>query len=212
MRADCVIFDCDGTLVDSEPLGNEVFAELLNSHGIHISHSEAVQRFRGMKLADCLAELEAQWNVRLPADFATALRQRTADAFRERLEPMAGALDLVRGLSMPIGVASSGPREKIELSLSLTGLLPFFGRHIYSSYEIGSWKPDPGIFLHAARQLGIEPARCVVVEDSLPGIHGAMAAGMQVVAFQPEAVDPRLPSAVTVVRSMRALGTLLPAS
>lgn len=211
MRANGVIFDCDGTLVDSEPLGNEVLAELLATHGMHISRREAVRRFRGMKLADCLAELEAQWQVRLPAEFATELRQRTADAFRDRLKPMSGALDLVRTLSMPTGVASSGPREKIELSLSLTGLLPFFGRHIYSSYEIGSWKPDPGIFLHAARQLGIEPARCMVVEDSLPGIHGAIAAGMQVVAFQPGAVDPRLPPDMMVVRSMQELGILLSA-
>jgi HAD superfamily hydrolase (TIGR01509 family) len=205
----CVIFDCDGTLVDSEPLANGAFADLLRENGVAMTGAEAIARFRGMKLATCLAEVESQTGVALPADFVAKLRARTADAFRSALKPIPGALDLVRSMAVPFGVASSGPREKIELSLSLTGLLPFFGGRIFSSYEIGSWKPDPGIFLHAADRLGAAPGDCIVVEDSLLGIEAGIAAGMRVLAFQPEQVDERIPPAATVVRSMEALGTLL---
>lgn len=205
MPVECVIFDCDGTLVDSELLGNEVFATMLVAQGFSITPTEAMHRFRGLKLADCLADVQAQLGKDLPANFTAELRQRTAAAFRHRLKLIPGALDLVKSVRVPACVASSGPRDKIELSLTLTGLLPFFVNRIFSSYEIGSWKPEPGIFLHAAKVLGIEPSRCVVVEDSLPGIQAAHSAGMRAYAFQPEQIDPRIPAAVPVVTSMGKL-------
>jgi beta-phosphoglucomutase-like phosphatase (HAD superfamily) len=115
---------------------------------------------------------------------------------------------LVAALNIPMCVASSGPREKIELSLSLTGLLPFFAGRIFSSYEVGFWKPDPGLFLHAAKAMAVEPSRCVVVEDSLPGIQAGIAAGMTVFAFQPDAIDARIPAGVSVVQSLPQLQAL----
>ena len=121
---------------------------------------------------------------------------------------MAGALELLRWLSersWTICVASSGPPEKIELSLSLTGLLSFFDERIFSSYQVGVWKPDPGLFLHAARALAVDPAECAVVEDSLPGLAAGLAAGMKVFAFQPFPPAPDLPSGVTVLRSLLEL-------
>lgn len=202
MPVECVIFDCDGTLVDTELLGNEVFASMLLTHGFSVTPSEAMGRFRGMKLADCLTEVEAQLGRPLPASFIPELRQKTAAVFKQRLAPIPGALELVKSVRVLSCVASSGPRDKIELSLALTGLLPFFRNRIFSSYEIGSWKPDPAIFLHAAKALGVEPRNCVVVEDSLPGIQAALTAGMRAYAFQPERVDPRIPDTVRVVTSM----------
>src|SRR3954451_12710581 len=130
-----IIFDCDGTLVDSEVLSNEVLVEAVAEHGLSLSLEDAIASFLGGKMADCIAQLEARLGRPLPADFVPLLRARTADAFRTRLRPIHGALDLLRSLSSPFCVASSGPREKIELSLSLTGLLPFFEGRIFSSYE-----------------------------------------------------------------------------
>ena len=106
----------------------------------------------------------------------------------------------------PFVLLPAGPwKRKIELSLSLTGLSPFFKGRIFSSYEVGSWKPDPGLFLHAARVMGVAPADCAVLEDSLLGIRAGLAAGMTVFAFQPYGVDPSIPSQVTVVKELREL-------
>src|SRR5205814_3978267 len=112
-------------------------------------------------------------------------------------------------LSQPICVASSGPMEKIELSLSLTGLLRFFKGRIFSSYDVAAWKPDPGLFLHAARAMGVAPWDCAVVEDSLPGICAGLAAGMTVFAFQPLEADPDIPAEVTVLKELLELRGLL---
>ena len=134
-------------------------------------------------MADCLTELEQLGQFRFPDDVETSIRDATARAFRERLVEMPGATQFVRGLQLPFCVASSGPRAKIELSLSLTGLLPFFDGKIFSSYDIGSWKPEPHLFLHAAQTLGVAPEQCAVIEDSQPGVDAGVAAGMWVYAF-----------------------------
>jgi HAD superfamily hydrolase (TIGR01509 family) len=204
-----IIFDCDGTLVDSEVLANEVLVETVAEHGLAIPLPEALDLFRGGKLADCMAEIEQRLGRSLPQEFVTQFRSRMADAFRLRLRPVDGALELVKSLRQQFCVASSGPREKIELSLSLTGLLPFFRDSIFSSYEVGVWKPDPGLFLHAARAMGVASADCVVVEDSLPGIQAGIAAGMQVFAFQPHEADLRIPRNVAVIRHLSELRSRL---
>lgn len=205
MPTGCVIFDCDGTLVDSEPLGNEVFALLLREQGICMTQQEALARFVGRKLAECIAEVELESGIKLPSSFIPDLRRRTAAIFKKQLKPVVGALDLVKSLRVPICVASSGPRDKIQLSLTLTGLLPYFAGRIFSSYELGSWKPEPAIFLHAAEQLSCPPVECLVVEDSFAGVQAALAAGMHVVAFQPNARDKRIPDHVPVIRRMADL-------
>jgi HAD superfamily hydrolase (TIGR01509 family) len=203
-----VIFDCDGTLVDSEELGTRVLLEMAAELGLQRPLRETNLLFRGWQLDRCVAQL-GQWLGReLPADFVAQVRLRTEAAFRVQLQPVPGALEVVRALQLPMCVASSGPRRKIELSLSLTGLLPFFEGRIYSAYEINSWKPDPGLFLHAAREQGADPARCVVVEDSPVGVQAGIAAGMKVFAYQPEQIDPQIPPQA---QTLRRLQDLLPA-
>ncbi len=185
MQIDALIFDCDGTLVDSEVLANEVMVESVTKLGLSMSVDDAVHNYRGCKMADCVADLERLLGRALPADFVPALRARTAAAFVTRLKPMTGAREAISRLKMPYAVASSGPRGKIELSLRLAGLLDLFKQSIFSSYDVGFWKPDPRLFLHVAAALGVAPDRCAVVEDSAVGITASIAAGMHTFAFDP---------------------------
>jgi HAD superfamily hydrolase (TIGR01509 family) len=170
MTFEAVIFDCDGTLVDSEGLANEVFADCAVELGIQIGAKEALKLFRGRSMPYCITRLEDMLGRQLPEWFVPRFRDRENAALREKLRPIEGAVELVRSISVPMCVASSGPRDKIEFTLGLCGLLQYFQDRIFSSYEVGIWKPDPGLFLHAAKQLGIDPRSCVVVEDSLTGI------------------------------------------
>jgi HAD superfamily hydrolase (TIGR01509 family) len=209
MAFDAIIFDCDGTLVDSEPLSNQVIVEYASEFGIQLTLDEALARFKGGKMTDCIAHLEALRGQSLPSSFVPELRRRKAAALASQLKPIAGALDLVRSLSIPFCVASSSPRQQIELSLAVTGLLPYFEGRIFSSYELGAWKPDPSLFLHAARSLGVDAARCAVIEDSLPGIQAGVAAGMTVFALIDTSSCQPVPSCVRAVANLSELNKLL---
>jgi HAD superfamily hydrolase (TIGR01509 family) len=178
-----VIFDCDGVLVDSETSGNQVLVEAVHELGLHLTVEEALAAFKGCKMADCVATIERWLGRSVAHDFVPNVRSRMADVFRERLRPVEGIEEVLGRIQMPFCVASSGPREKIELSLRVTGLLPHFVSRIFSAYEVGSWKPDPGLFLHAARGMGVEPKVCAVVEDSIPGVQAGLAASMPVFGY-----------------------------
>ena len=197
-----MIFDCDGVLVDSEELGNNVFAEMLANHGHRISASESRRRFRGMKLAKCLEILERETGIKLPDTFETDVRQRMSSVFQERLVPVAGASRLVESLRIPFCVASSGPRSKIEENLQITNLYSHFVGKIFSAHEIGSWKPDPGLFLSAARYFGVAPEDCIVIEDSYVGVSAGTAANMTVFALDATPEARSLANAHKVFRSM----------
>jgi len=192
MPIEAVIFDCDGTLVDSEWLANAALMECVAPFGLCMSTGEAMQSYVGGKMADCVADLERRLGRKLPDSFIPEVRKRTAEAFRTHLKPVEGAREVLANLRLPFCVASSGPMEKIELSLGLTGLAGFFARdRIFSAYDVDSWKPEPGLFLHAARAMGVPPERCAVVEDSLRGVEAGMNAGMRTFWFRPNGPVPR---------------------
>jgi HAD superfamily hydrolase (TIGR01509 family) len=178
-----VIFDCDGVLVDSEETQARVILALAGDLGFSLPSAEALGRFRGAKMADIVRLIEEQIGRPTPADFVPELRRRQAEVFARELRPVDGIHAALAELPMARCVASSGPPEKIRLSLTLTGLLESFGNHIFSSYDIGSWKPAPDLFLHAALRMGAAPHECVVVEDSLVGVQAGVAAGMRVLGF-----------------------------
>jgi len=178
-----VIFDCDGVLVDSEELGHNVLAEMLANYGHRISAIASDGRFRGMQLTKCLEILEREAGIELPESFETDVRQRMSSVFQTQLRPVEGALRLVESLRIPFCVASTGPRKKIEENLRITNLYTHFAGKIFSGYEIGSWKPDPGIFLFAARQFDVAPKDCIVIEDSLVGVSAGIAANMTVLGL-----------------------------
>jgi HAD superfamily hydrolase (TIGR01509 family) len=196
------LFDCDGTLVESESIMSEVLTELLSELGHTFTASDALHLFRGVRMATCLAGVEQRIARKLPADFEATFRARMTTAFHERIRPVPGALELVQQAAKPIAVVSSGPLQKIRLTLGLTGLLDYFGDRLFSGYEIQSWKPEPDLFLYAAQRLNVHPAHCNVVEDSITGVRAALAAGMNVFAYQPHGRHPELPDHVPSVSQL----------
>ena len=178
------IFDCDGTLVNSEEPGIEVIQNLANQAGLTLSKEEALHRFTGLKMKDIVDWIEAQLPRTLGegfhADFTLRVRQAQALRFNEGLDTIAGAKELLDYLELPVSVATNGPREKVEMTLRLTGLRAYFSHHVYSAYEVGHFKPSPELFLHVAKALCVEAHNCAVVEDSLTGVSAAIAAKMQV--------------------------------
>ena len=178
-----VIFDCDGVLVDSETLGNQVLAKAVRDLGLSLTLRQAQAAFKGQSMSTCVAILEQWLGGPLPPDFVTTVRSEMATVFRQQLRPVAGIETVLQQMRLPFCVASSGPREKIELTLGVTGLLPYFVGRIYSAYEVGSWKPAPDLFLHAARRMGVVPGSCAVVEDSVSGVQAGLAAGMTVFGY-----------------------------
>ncbi len=177
MNRVCVIFDLDGTLVDSEALCNRAFLDLLPQ--LNETVGNLVLRYRGKKLAAIIADIENLIDQSLPDAFEQHYRQRVSELFRCELKPMPGVIEMLEELNLPRCVASSGPMPKIRQSLEVSGLAPYFGDSLFSSYDVGSWKPEPGLFQHAAKAMGFTTGQCVVVEDSDVGIEAATAAGMR---------------------------------
>ena len=175
-----VIFDCDGTLVDSEPLALAAIEHEALALGVQPSALADLHAMKGQSMASTLTTIAQRWGHPLPADFEATVRARMAESFKTQLQPMPGALALLQQLTIPYCVATNGPRAKTELTLSITGLLPLFQGRIFSAYELGAFKPDPALFLHAASSIGVKPERCVVVEDSTAGVRAGLAAGMHV--------------------------------
>lgn len=176
----CVIFDLDGTLVDSERLCNQAFLDLLPQ--MNDTVRSLIERYRGKKLASILADLESRLCQPLPDTFEQQYRQRVAELFSHELKPMPGVLEMLEATNYPKCIASSGPPLKIRQALHISGLAPYFGENIFSSYEVGSWKPEPGLFQYAANAMGFKPSQCVVIEDSETGVEAAKTAGM--IAFK----------------------------
>ncbi|MFH6936633.1 HAD family hydrolase [Flavobacterium sp. FlaQc-30] len=179
----CIIFDCDGVLVDTEKIGNGVLLEMASEHGFEMKIEDAYRNFNGRKLKDCFKYIEETIDKELPETFESEFRQRSFDAFKTQVKPMEGVLEFINKLKIPYCVASSGPVEKICLNLEVAGLLDKFENKLFSSYQIGSWKPEPGIFLHAAKEMGFDVKDCIVIEDSVAGVRAGIDGGFKVYGF-----------------------------
>ena len=179
----CVIFDCDGVLVDSEPIGNQILVDLANDLGAGIDLNFAMKHFKGSHFKECVAIISKLVKQPIPDTFETEYRRRSLEEFGKSLKPIDGVTQVIEQLKLPYCVASSGPENKMRLNLEVTGLLPYFDGNIFSCYTIQKWKPDPSIFLLAAKTMGFEPNECVVIEDSLLGVQGAINGGFDVFGF-----------------------------
>jgi HAD superfamily hydrolase (TIGR01509 family) len=193
MLTEAVLFDADGTLVDSEVPGLAVVQSLSAELGLVLSTQEMHERFQGVPMTEVvqwIAERLGQPSADFCTDFTRHIRAAMQVRFELGLQPMPGANAVLAQLSVPFAVATNGPREKVEQTLRVSGLRAHFGPHVYSAYEVGSFKPAPGLFLHAAQALGVVASRCAVVEDSWTGVQAGLAAGMQVFALCPPTAVP----------------------
>lgn len=183
MPDSCVIFDLDGTLVDSETLGSQALLDMLPELDEPLSIIS--ERYRGQRMANIMADVELRLGRKLPENFENEYREYAASRIEAELRPMPGVVAMLEQLHLTRCVASSAPKAKIQLALNVCGLASFFGSDVFSCYEIGAWKPDPAIFLHAAQAMSVTARECIVVEDSDVGVSAAVAAGMRVLRYDP---------------------------
>jgi HAD superfamily hydrolase (TIGR01509 family) len=214
VRYDLVIFDNDGVLVDSEPIANRLLAEYLTELGFPTTIEDSYRDFMGAAahaVHDVVAERFA--GATLPPTFDEDFHARVFAAFQRQLTPVAGAaelLRLVRAAGIPYCVASSAHHEWIRTAHRKTGLDVFFGdAQLFSAQDVGRGKPAPDLFLHAARQMGVEPGRCVVLEDSPLGVQAANAAGMDVFGYAALTPKERLAAATGLFDDLSAVPQLL---
>ncbi len=182
----CIIFDCDGVLVDTEKIGNGILLAMAKEHGFEMELEDAYHHFNGRNLKDCFRYIEEAIDQKLPDNFETEYREKSFEAFKTQVKPMEGVIDFIKNiekLNIPYCVASSGPEDKIRLNLEVAGLLDKFENKLFSSYQIGSWKPEPGIFLHAAKEMGFDVKDCIVLEDSKAGVKAGISGGFKVYGF-----------------------------
>ncbi|MGG7565390.1 HAD family hydrolase [Rhodovulum sp. DZ06] len=186
MAGPLVIFDCDGVLVDSEPLAVEELCAAIREAGGDMGAAEAYARFLGRSSAATARILAEDYGVILTGEILERMRLRLFARFEAELSPCPGigaAVDAVKAAGAAVCVASSSQPERVRLSLGATRLLAKFGDAIYSSSMVENGKPAPDLFLHAARAMGAAPKDCVVVEDSAAGLRAARAAGMAALAY-----------------------------
>ena len=180
---DLIIFDCDGVLVDSEVISCRAHAETLTRHGYPITPDQVLRRFLGVSDREARLMIEAEIGRKLPDDFEAQVKHATLRFYQGDLQAIANVGDAIAAIDLPRCVASSGTPEKIRHGLTCAGLFDLLSPHIFSATQVDRGKPAPDLFLFAAEQMKVTPGRCVVIEDSVPGVVGACAAGMVVLGF-----------------------------
>jgi HAD superfamily hydrolase (TIGR01509 family) len=178
-----VVFDCDGVLVDSEPIAHRVLVEALEDLGVAFTYEEAVATFLGRSVRAGLPVIEARLGGPVPDDFVPGYKAALRAALVAEVEAVPGVVDVLDGLAVPTCVASNSGHDVIRAELGRVGLLERFEGRIFSAADVARGKPAPDLFLHAARAMGTPPARCAVVEDTAVGVRAAVAAGMTVFAY-----------------------------
>jgi HAD superfamily hydrolase (TIGR01509 family) len=181
-----VIFDCDGVLVDSEPIAARLTAEAVSELGWQMSPELAKAEFLGDTFANIIRRVEEKIGGEVPVDWPARSQANLLAALKRELTPVAGVRSAIAALiaaGATLAVASQGSHEKMQLTLSVTGLLPFFEGRIFSASQVKNPKPAPDLFLLAAETLGFEPRETVVIEDSTRGVKAALAAGMRVLGY-----------------------------
>ncbi|CAM5574083.1 6-phosphogluconate phosphatase OS=Streptomyces griseorubiginosus OX=67304 GN=yieH PE=4 SV=1 [Streptomyces griseorubiginosus] len=213
MRYDLVIFDNDGVLVDSEPISNRHLAAYLTELGHTTSYEDSIRDYMGSAMHRIHELVLERSGERLPADFDDVFHARVFAAFERELQAVAGVAGVLEKLvadGVPYCVASSGSHARIRVGHRAAGLDRWFDdARIFSSEDVGRGKPAPDLFLYAAERMGVEPGRCVVVEDSPLGVQAANAAGMDVYGFTAMTPAEKLVGATQLFSSMGELLDLL---
>lgn len=212
-RAKLVIFDCDGVLIDSETISNEVLAVVVTELGWPVTVAESLEQFKGRSMPDVWSKVADEVG---PIDSAAVdrdFRSRQLAALKIQVKAVPGVHETLAALRLPYCVASNGPHEKMRVTLGAAGLWALFDGRIYSRVDVPRAKPFPDLFLHAADAQGVAPADCVVVEDSPLGIEAALRAGMTPIGFAgtptASAAKLRAAGAKTVLDELQELLPLL---
>jgi HAD superfamily hydrolase (TIGR01509 family) len=207
-----VLFDCDGVLVDSEPITNGVLRDMLEEAGWKLSPQECMQRFIGKAVKDEAALIEAHTGQPLTEDWMVRFRERRNTGLMRDLKPIAGAVEVVAKIHElfegRIACASGADRFKVELQLQKCGLMRYFKGRIFSGHEMPRSKPFPDVYLAAAAALGIQPARCAVVEDTVTGARAGVAAGATVFGYSPAEAGHDAPEALRKAGAERIFTTM----
>ena len=169
----CIIFDCDGTLVDSEEVTNEIIAEMAGELGVKMTGEEATATFGGKTLDSVLYKMRELSGKEIPDDWLPRLIQKVSEVWKTELNPVNGVRELLENLNIPICVASNGEPIHVNQSLEMTGLRGFFDENIFCASDVGVPKPAPDLFLYAAKKMGFKPEQCIVIEDSISGVMAA---------------------------------------
>ncbi|MFJ1300922.1 HAD family hydrolase [Pseudomonadota bacterium AL_CKDN230030165-1A_HGKHYDSX7] len=200
---DAVLFDCDGVLVDSEPITNRVLAQMLGEQGWDITPEETMRIFTGKAVRDELPLIEERTGKRLTDDWILEFRARRNAALDSELREIAGAPAAAKRLHEQldgrIAVASGADRKKVELQLAKVDLAGTFVGRVFSGQEMPRSKPFPDVYLEAARALGVDPARCAVIEDTVTGATAGVAAGATVFGYSPDALGHSAAEALRAV-------------
>jgi HAD superfamily hydrolase (TIGR01509 family) len=207
-----VIFDCNGVLVDSEPIATSVLAAALDGIGISLAPEVVARAFHGRRPSDMMAAIERFAKRRLPADFAAAVAAETLQRLQRELRAVPHAAHALMWIRGPKAVASSSPMHRVRASLEATGLIRFVEGRLFSASDVPRGKPAPDLFLLVSSRLRVSPAECLVVEDSVAGVTAATAAGMKSIGFVGRhpaeghlADDLRAAGASAVIADMRNL-------
>ena len=186
---EAVLFDCDGVLVDSEPITNGVLREVLNEAGWALSQAECMQIFIGKAVRDERARIEAETGQPLTEAWMRAFYARRDARLRAELQPVVGAIDVVmaahRHAGGRIACASGADRPKVVMQIEMAGMSPYFEDRIFSGHDLPRSKPAPDVYLAAAAHVGIAPARCLVIEDTATGVRAGLDAGATVWGYCP---------------------------
>ena len=184
-----MLFDCDGVLVDSEPITNAVLRDMLEELGWKLTSAECMRIFLGKAVKDERGIIEAHTGQPLTEDWMVRFRERRNRELMQGVQPVAGAVEAVarihQRLEGRIACASGADRFKVELQLEKCALMPYFKGRIFSGHELARSKPAPDVYLAAAAALGVKPGRCVVVEDTVTGVLAGVAAGAAVFGYSP---------------------------
>ncbi len=178
-----LIFDCDGVLIDSEILSAQVDSEILKEYGYEISPRDLAERFAGLTTERIFEMVGEEMGRSFPGDVLSRVKRETDLKLRREVQPIPGVNEMLDQLDDPRCICSNSRSERLEVSLTKAGLWDRFRPYIFSAQDVGRGKPAPDVFLHAAKVFETEPADAIVVEDSVAGVTGAVAAGMRVIGF-----------------------------
>ncbi len=183
MDIDLVIFDCDGVLIDSEIISARMLVASLAGFGVSIDLPYVARHFLGRSYPTVMAQIRREFGLDLPDDFEDGYRAQLLAAFERDLAIMPGVREVIDRMGRRYCVATSSSPKRVDQSLRLVGLQDLLGPHLFTSTLVARGKPAPDLFLHAAQAMGVDPARCLVIEDSLMGVKAGLAAGMVVWRF-----------------------------